>query len=46
MVSDTVCLFESPFDKVRLTVHISIERPDARMNGGPDISVKQVEWGN
>ena len=46
ILSDTMCLFESPFDKMRLTVGVSIEISNARMNGGLDIGVEQVEWSN
>ena len=46
VISDTVRLFESPFDKMRLTVGFSVESPDARMNSGLDIGVKLVEWDN
>jgi hypothetical protein len=43
-VSDTVCLFESPFSMMRLTIGWSVEGHNARMDGGPDIERKQVEW--
>jgi hypothetical protein len=46
MFFNAVCLFESPFDMMGLSIGLSIEGLDARMNGGPDIEREQVEWQN